>query len=182
MKEKAKENYGVARYFLLVMALSFIGWVFETVYMLVATGKFSDRGFLSLPFCPIYGCSIIAIYFLIDTPNKKSGVGKIKYLLLAFLIPSIAELLVGWIFDKGLNVRLWDYRGKAYNLYGYVCLRNSVAWPVLIYFFMRYMFLPIKNKIEQVPKTYANRLALFLVMLIAIDFSYNLVRVIYLKA
>ena len=182
MKENTKGNYGIAHYFLLVMALSFIGWVFETVYMLVATGKFSDRGFLSLPFCPIYGCSIIAIYFLIDTPNKKSGAGKIKYLLLAFLIPSIAELLVGWIFDKGLNVRLWDYRGKAYNVCGYVCLRNSVAWSFLIYFFMRYMFLPIKNKIEDVPKTYANRLAFFLVMLITIDFSYNLARVIYLKA
>lgn len=31
---------------------------------------FSDRGFLSLPFCTIYGSSILAIYLIIGTPSK----------------------------------------------------------------------------------------------------------------
>lgn len=182
MKEKSKENYGIARYFLLVMAISFLGWLFETVYMLIATGRVSDRGFLSLPFCPIYGCSILTIYLLIDTPNGKSEAEKIRYLLLAFLIPSIAEFLVGWFFDKGLSLRLWDYRSKAYNICGYVCLRNSFAWSFLIYFFMRYIFLSIKGAISNMPKKAVNQLSFFLLLLIIIDFSCNLVRVIYLKA
>ena len=182
MKEKSEEKYGITRYFLLVMAISFLGWLFETIYMLIATGRLNDRGFLSMPFCPIYGCSILTVYFLIGTPNGKNRAEKIKYLLFSFLIPSIAEFLVGWIFDKGLRLRLWDYRYKVYNVCGYVCLRNSFAWSFLIYFFMRYVFLAIKNIIAKAPKSYVSPFAFILLFLITIDFSCNLVRIIYLKA
>ena len=87
-RKKAKtEKYGLSRYFLLLMFLSFLGWALETVYMRIATGKWVDRGFMTMPFCPIYGCSVILVYFLIGTPTegglflKKVGKGILRCLL-----------------------------------------------------------------------------------------------------
>lgn len=72
-RQKTKmEKYGLSRYFLLSMFLSFLGWALETVYIRIATEKWGDRGFMTMPFCPIYGCSLILVYFLIGTPPEGS--------------------------------------------------------------------------------------------------------------
>ena len=59
----------LVRLFLMFMLISCIGWCMETVYVLLRFGHLSDRGFLSMPFCPIYGASILAVYFAVGTPQ-----------------------------------------------------------------------------------------------------------------
>lgn len=41
--------------FAIFLFYSFLGWVCETVFCSLAARKFINRGFLSGPFCPIYG-------------------------------------------------------------------------------------------------------------------------------
>ena len=62
---------GLVRLFLMFMLISCIGWCMETVYVLLRFGHLSDRGFLSMPFCPIYGTSILAIYLLLGPPGRR---------------------------------------------------------------------------------------------------------------
>lgn len=63
---------------ILFVLISFLGWCGETVYFVLRWDDFTDRGFLSLPLCTIYGCSILAIYLIIGTPTR----GRLKPLFI----------------------------------------------------------------------------------------------------
>ena len=165
---------------MLLMFLSFLGWALETVYMRIATGKWVDRGFMTMPFCPIYGCSVILVYFLIGTPTegglflKKVGKGILRcllYLLFAALIPTALELLVGIFFNEVAHVSLWDYSSKFCNYRGYVCLRNTLIWAALIFLFMQFLFSPLKRLVGKLPKILARVLALLLLVAVVFDVS-----------
>ena len=41
-------------YFLLFIIYSFIGWLIEVTCIKIITKRFSNRGFLIGPYCPIY--------------------------------------------------------------------------------------------------------------------------------
>lgn len=185
--EKSKTEYGVSRYFILTALLSFLGWAFETVCFFVITGGYRDRGFMTLPFCPIYGCSLTIVYFALGTPDegagllagaKRRGVRYALYLAFAFLIPTAMEFIVGLFFDRALQIRLWDYSTRFWNIRGYVCLRNSFIWAGLIFLFMRFVFPFFKDLVGRLPKPAARALALVLLVLSLIDASVNFARVL----
>ncbi|MBQ8294921.1 MAG: putative ABC transporter permease [Clostridia bacterium] len=179
-----------AKYFLLIMAISFLGWAFETSVVFFETKRFYNQGFMKLPFCPIYGCSVLAVYFLLGVPKKsvakseeeKGGgvllkrishttVYYVAYLLFAFLIPSVAELIVGAFFDRLFSVRLWSYRSYPLHINGYVCLPVSLVWMGLIFVFMRYFFTPLKRSVFRLPDVFAASLALLLLFAVACDMT-----------
>lgn len=179
-----KEKYGLSRLFLLTMVLSFLGWAFETTVVYFSNGRITDRGFLTLPFCPIYGCSIVFVYLLIGTPDDcriKRASSKRKnflYFCLCFFMPTAMEFLIGFLFDKTLHCRLWDYSYHKYNLFGYICLRNSIIWSVLLFVFMKWIFPKIKEGIGKIPKRFAVLLAVSLSLIVAFDFFFNIIRAI----
>ena len=174
IKEIKREKYGLSRLFLLTMLLSFFGWAFETVYFLLYKGKYSDRGFLTLPFCPIYGCSLVGIYLLIGSPDDKV-VKMPLYIAVCFLLPSLIELFIGVIFDKLWNRRLWTYFGYPYNLNGYICLRNSILWGIMAFLFMKYLFPPIKKAVRKLSERWSNFLAIMIGFSVFVDFLYNFI-------
>ena len=109
---------------ILFVLISFLGWCGETVYFVLRWDDFTDRGFLSLPLCTIYGCSILAIYLIIGTPTR----GRLKplfirakkltpvlrvpayaglyilYFIAAALIPTVAEFVTALFFDKVFGI------------------------------------------------------------------------------
>ena len=184
MAERIKKSklQKAAIYFLLSMSLSFMGWAFENVYMLLSTGKFYNTGFMTMPFCPIYGSSIMITYFLLGTPDEGRGILKkaknpllrnTLYFFFAFLIPSAAELLVGAFFDKTFDVWLWSYSNMPYNLYGYVCLPVSLIWAGLLFLFMKFAFTPLKRLFFRLNGRVAILLALLLVVAVVMDLAAN---------
>ena len=181
--QSEQERFGLSRYFLLTMALSFLGWAFETCLLRITTGKWHDRGFLSMPLCPIYGCSLIAAFFLLGTPDEPRGIlQKIEnmggryalYLLFAFLIPSAAELFVALFFDKVFQVWLWSYDDLPMNLDGYVGLPVSLAWAVLIIFFMKFVFSPLKRLFGKLPRGLSSVLAIILLLALIVDLGVSI--------
>ena len=178
-----RTKYGVERYFLLTVALSFIGWLFETTFVFLQTGRVYHQGFLNTPICPIYGTAILAAYLLLGTPDEPRGALKFAqgkalryalYLLVAFLIPSVFELVVGLFFKRRFGLMLWSYSGIPMNLYGVVCLPVSLAWSGLLFAFMKFAFLPIKNAVAKIPTTAAWIVTALFVALTLFDFLYNL--------
>lgn len=181
-KDKMKEKYGASRYFLLTMLLSFLGWAFETTLVFFMTGKFHNQGFMTLPFCPIYGCPLILAYFLAGTPDEPRGILKnvenallrnLLYVLFAFFLPTLAELIVGAFFDRLYGVWLWDYSGIPMNFNGYIALPVSFAWTGLLYLFMKFLFTPIKNFVGRIPKKRAIGFAILLFIAVATDMALN---------
>ncbi len=172
---------------MLFAIFSFLGWAWETVYIRIASGVWHDRGFMTLPFCPIYGSGLLASYFLLGTPQQPRGLlARVKgsyrtlvlYLLLAFLIPTLVEYAVGFFFDKAFGIRLWNYAGRPLNLHGYVCMPVSIVWAVAVTVFMRFAFLPLRRLIFHMPQKTAVTLAvlLFLVMIADAVFNFSAVK------
>lgn len=111
---KLKASYLV----ILFVIISFLGWCGETIYFVLHWHDLTDRGFLTLPLCTIYGFSIIAIYLIIGTPcggrlrplferakdlspapRVLSYVGLYcLYFVLAALIPTVAEFFTALFF------------------------------------------------------------------------------------
>jgi uncharacterized membrane protein len=165
-----------------------LGWAFETIYVYTQSGRFYNQGFMRLPFCPIYGCSVMVVYWLLGVPRKgtdercvlvkrlKTPWGQgIAYVLFAFLVPSVAELLVGAFFDRLFSLRLWSYHAYPMHINGYVCLPVSMAWGVLLFVCMRFFFLPLKKLVGIFPKPIAFVLATILMLCVCMDWTARLI-------
>ena len=114
------------KYLLYFLIFSFLGWCAEVVFQFFKSGRFVNRGLARGPFCPIYGVGICLSYALLG------GVGSFVLLaLLSMAIATAVELAVGYMTDRALSLRLWDYTGEKGNILGYVCPRFSLIWGIV---------------------------------------------------
>ena len=178
---------------LLFFFVSFIGWLFETFVCLFQSGELCDRGFLSLPFCPVYGAPVCVIFLLFDAPSnglfyrlltkkKKKSTGHggdfyklisvVLYFLSATLIATGAELIVGLILEDA-GVSLWSYNGVPLCYKGVICLPVSLFWGALISLFAQFVLPKIEKKIIAIPKGIKTVLCIVLWTAIGIDFILN---------
>lgn len=194
-KDASGAGEDLYRLFLMFMLISCIGWCMETAYVFLCFGRLSDRGFLSMPFCPIYGASILAVYFAVGTPQggvlqplfaKAKGQPLparaaayaglyLLYFVAAALIPTAAEFLTGLFFDKLFGIRLWDYTDRPFNLLGYVCLPMSALWGLLITAAMALLWTPLEKLLARIPQRAAKAVAFTLAALLLIDFCGNFI-------
>ncbi len=123
---------------------AFLGWCTEVIYAAASTGKFTNRGFLNGPICPIYGIGgVILIYLLM--PLKSN-------LLLLFLasvaITSILEFITGYLLEKFFHQKWWDYSDYPFNIKGYISLKFSLlfglAGVIVIYVIQPIVMLPVE--------------------------------------
>ena len=109
---------------------SFLGWCCESIYCSLGRGEWINRGFLTGPFCPIYGVgAVVTLGFLKFLP---------KSVLVVFvggmLITSTLEYFTSWLMEKLFNARWWDYSKRPFNIKGRVCLLNSTLFGLLCLF------------------------------------------------
>lgn len=114
---------------------SFLGWVLESVYRSFCEKKLINTGFLTGPFCPIYGTGAIIMIL---------GLGHFKdqYILIfviSFFVLSIWEYIVGWFVEKAFKTKYWDYSKHRFNIKGRVCLTNSFFWGILGLVFINFI-------------------------------------------
>lgn len=127
---------------------SFLGWVLESVVKTVAQKKFVNSGFLYGPFCPIYGFG--AVIMLMFLQSFKNNI--IVLFIIAFIVLSIWEYIVGWLLEKLFKTKYWDYSENKLNIHGRVCLMNSLFWGFLGVVFIHYIHPFIGGKIELIPQ------------------------------
>ncbi len=174
---------------LMFFTISFLGWCLEMIFCSSWFTDFSDRGFLTLPFCVIYGAPPCFLFFTLGSPRagvlanavEKTPLYKgVKiflryalYFLLSALIATLFELVFGLLFDS-FGVRLWTYRAYSFHYKGYICLWFSILWGVLITLFMSTLWTPLYKALSRVPKRFAAFLAIFLWLAVIGDFSFNM--------
>lgn len=151
----------ISAYLLIYLAVSFLGWVWETVFVSVRAGCLRDRGLLALPVCPVYGNGVLLLYLLLGTPHEGRGlIRKMRspvaryasYFLASLVIPTAVELLIGLAMDKLFSRRLWNYKKYPLNLDGYICVSASLVWAVGAVLFMRFVFPAIKKLVFSMPR------------------------------
>lgn len=178
---------------LMFAAVSLIGWILETACFLVRWHVLTDRGFLLLPLCPIYGASVLAVYLLMGTPKNgrlealfdksaalppfarftaQAGLYAL-YFAVAALIPTAAEFLTAFVFDKLFGLKFWDYSYHSVNLFGYVSLVQSALWGAMLTAAMALVWPPMYRAFDRLPEKTARRSALLAAALICADFAGN---------
>ena len=178
---------------ILFALVSFSGWCGETLYFAVRWNDLTDRGFLSLPLCTIYGCCILAIYLIIGTPKggrlrplfaRTEGLPPaaraaaraglyLLYFAVVTLIPTVVEFFTGMFFDKVFGVMLWDYGYTGRDLFGYVCLDMSLLWGALITLAMGLIWPLLEKLVLKIPPKAAKAAAAVFLVLIAADLVFN---------
>ena len=171
---------------------SFVGWAAETTLFLFTHERFVDRGLLTLPFCPMYGLSMLLLYALIRTPETgfwhkwykaaKTKAGKIAvsvltallYAACAALIATIVEYITGAFFFERFGVRLWNYVSYENNAGGFVCLGFSLMWGALAVTYMGLVWYPLMQLFARANTAVLAPVAFCLVGAIVGDFVFQL--------
>jgi uncharacterized membrane protein len=115
-------------YFLYFGAMSFLGWIIETIYRSGKEKRLVNPGFLSGPFVPIYGFGAVIIT---SVSVEARTLPLVPGWALFLLSPTILEYFAGWLMEKFFGLKLWDYSRRRFNLQGRICLRFSFYWAVL---------------------------------------------------
>lgn len=150
---------------------SFLGWLFESTYVSIVHKKVVNRGFMSGPFCTIYGFGALIVYLLLY-PVEES----VLYLFLGgCLLTTALEYLTGVIMELLFHTNWWDYSNKKIQFQGKICLSSSLAWGS----FSVLLFKIIHPFVNFVTHLYSVRTGVILLVIVTIlsigDFCLSLV-------
>ncbi len=134
---------------------SVLGFLTEScIYKIMDSSNHS--GFLYGPITPIYGIGAIIILFINKQIFNKIKSNKLIILLLQFIVFTILltllEFIGGVLLKEILNIELWNYTNKEYNIGKYVSLDLAIVWGIFSITFI-YIIHPFINKfIRKIPK------------------------------
>jgi len=126
---------------------AFLGWCMEVTYAVLDTGKFSNRGFLNGPLCPIYGFGMVTILLLVEPVQEN------LFLLFVFsmFITTAIEFITGCALEKIFNAKWWDYSDLPFNIKGYICLKFSIYWGFACTFVIKVIHSLIYSLVQITP-------------------------------
>lgn len=120
---------------------SLLGWGLEVVYRRIFTQKkWTNPGFLSGPYLPIYGFGVLVLYGVSNIPFgiESQFLDILVKVAIIGVGMTLMEFVAGLIFIKGLKIKLWDYSDCKGNLMGIICPLYSFLWLVVasLYIFL----------------------------------------------
>ncbi|NSW83129.1 MAG: HD domain-containing protein [Syntrophothermus sp.] len=149
-------NQNLDSLILLFVIYSFLGWIIETFFKSVQAKRFVNSGFLSGPFCPVYGFGALLVLQsrqLVDgaasivDPTTRTVVS----VILAIMGTTALEYLTGMLLEKIFNRKWWDYSEERFNLQGRICLKYSVYWGILAYLMLEFIHPSLISFVNTVP-------------------------------
>ncbi len=150
---------------------SFLGWAVESAYMSFCSRRWTNRGFMFGPLCPIYGVGALTVYFMLR------GISH-NYILLyvvGCIVPTALEFLTAQIMLLIFGEVWWDYTEKPFNYRGILCLESTLVWGVYtvgLFAFLQKFVVWISL---QIPVSWG-MLGIKLVISAAVDFAYHLIQ------
>lgn len=119
---------------MLFFAYSFLAWLAETTVATIKVRNFRNRGFLSGPFCFVYGFTGVLLAVFLQDLRKDA------FFLFAgsMAVATAVQWFAGKMLERIRQKKWWDYSGKRWNFDGYVCLQYSLLWGLLGFLAVRY--------------------------------------------
>ncbi len=156
---------------------SILGWVVESIYMSFCNKKWTNRGFIHGPICPIYGVGALTVYFILKPFSH-------NYIILYFcgtILATTLEYITAIIMQKIFGCIWWDYNDKPFNYKGILCLESSIAWG----FYTIFLFAFLHKWANMILGLYSRRtgevLATILIVYYIVDFIISLIGAIDLN-
>lgn len=113
--------------FYIFIIYSAIGWIYESILVSVRNRAPVNRGFLTGPVIPIYGCGAMILYVTLWSYRDNLPLVFILGAIEATVLEYITSLVMECIF----HARLWDYSDFPLNCKGRVCFFVSLFWGLL---------------------------------------------------
>lgn len=156
---------------------SIVGWICETVWCSIGNRKFVNRGFLSGPWCPIYGFgAMLILSFTALVPQNP-----ILIFLISMLAATVLEYFTGWLLEKLFQTRWWDYSQRRFQIKGRVCLGNSLLFGIMGLGAALLIHPAVKHLFGLIPAGYQRILTSFILVLLIVDLVHALVTITKLK-
>ncbi len=151
--------------FLWFMIYSFIGWVWEEIVCGIKAKKLLNRGFMSGPYCPVYGFGALIYIWLmhfLDTPVEMFFIGGV--------LACTLEYFTSYIMEKLFKARWWNYSNRFLNINGRVCFIGFIAFATFAAL-MPSIHTLIYNMTSSWPTSLINIIAIVLMIAILSDLA-----------
>ena len=152
--------------FMMFLAYSFIGWVWETSFCSIRHGRFINRGFLRGPLCPVYGVGGLLIMYLLQ-PWSHTW---LPLFFASMVIVSGVEYFTSWILEMLFHTRWWDYSKKRFNLHGRIYLGGAMCFGLMGTLIAHFVHPWLEAKIFSIPLQTARLVAWILFAIFMVDF------------
>lgn len=156
---------------------SVLGWACESLWCSAGQRKWVNRGFLTGPYCPIYGFGALII-LLCCVPLK-------AYPVLVFLVAMVAasalEYFTGWLLETLFHTRWWDYLHRRFQIKGRVCLRNALLFGLMGLAATYVLDPPVERLIGLLSPAGQWALATGLLLVLAVDLAHALFTLLKLQ-
>ena len=151
--------------FILFIIYSIIGWILETLEILMFEKRLTNRGFLIGPYCPIYGVGGILLVLLL----KKYSDDPIVVFALSVIICAILEYFTSWILEKIFKLRWWDYSHQKFHVNGRISLKTMIPFGIGGAFIVCYLNPILMGYLNKLPHSTIILIASILAALFLID-------------
>ena len=149
---------------------SFLGWCMESAYISFLNKKWTNRGFMFAPICPIYGFGELIGYKLIKLLPQ-------NYILLFFVgavFATLFEYLVAKFLIWKTGYLWWDYTKRPFNYKGILCLESTIAWGVITVLVVGFLHEGIHDLLATVPTDILAVIDIAMIMYIFGDTLYSI--------
>ncbi len=133
---------------MLFIIWSFLGWAMEVCVHTLKMGEYSDRGFLSMPLCPIYGFGANIITVVL---RPVLGDPLVLFITSAVICTAF-EFAVGVMLKKIFHNQWWDYSDEPFNFHGYICLKVTIEWGVVCLIGESFAIPAILGLVDMIPR------------------------------
>lgn len=156
---------------------SFCGWIVDVLGVALDNGEYSNRGFLSMPICPIYGFGVLFVTILL----KPFFDNTLLLFLLSMILCTALELLTGLLLQFLFHNIWWDYRNEPFNFMGLICLKCSLFWGAACVFVENLIEPSVESVIAWIPIPVGMGFICLMAILITIDTVNSVSSVIHLN-
>ena len=155
---------------------SFFGWVANSFRSLLLEKKFSNNGFLTSPFCPMYGFSAVICY----TALKPFENSKLILFIGSTLILSALMVVVGVLVEKTLKFKPWDFSSSKFSIGNYITLPYALFLGLLGMLLVGLIIPVLRTAVEAIPFWVSLILVLCFCGIIVIDYVFSMITTIRL--
>ena len=155
---------------------SFFGWVASSFRSLLLEKKFSNNGFLTSPFCPMYGFSAVICY----TALKPFENSKLILFIGSTLILSALMVVVGVLVEKTLKFKPWDFSSSKFSIGNYITFPYALFLGLLGMLLVGLIIPVFRTAVEAIPFWVSLILVLCFCGIIVIDYVFSMITTIRL--
>lgn len=160
-------QYTIPQYIMFFFFYSFVGWICECTYCSYINKKWTNRGFLFGPICPIYGAGALAMLFTLTWCVKNPFIT----IVLGMIVCDVVEYITSFLMEKLFHARWWDYSDRKFNINGRICLHHTFFWALGAAGFMYVIDPFIGRKIlTAIPEKYHIYILIVILSIFGIDF------------